>query len=148
VWGFIPLTTRAGPAVYLSGIAVSQPRRVCAVTEAYDLGFDQLPNSADPGAFFDLSATAPSAATKQQERLMLQSLLAERFHLVALCERRLRRIRSRPRQKWPEAHPLRRYAQPCRSRLQNSDRQSGNIVSQGDRRSLKRAPSTARLDAH
>jgi Protein of unknown function (DUF3738) len=46
------------------------------IREAYHLGFHQLPNFADPGAFFDLSATIPSGATKQQERLMLQSLLA------------------------------------------------------------------------
>ena len=56
------------------------------IREAYDLGFYQLPNFADPGAFFDLSASVPSGATKQQERLMLQSLLAERFHLAAHSE--------------------------------------------------------------
>jgi uncharacterized protein (TIGR03435 family) len=56
------------------------------IREAYDLGLYQLSNFAEPGVFFDLSATVPSGATKQQERLMLQSLLADRFHLAARRE--------------------------------------------------------------
>jgi uncharacterized protein (TIGR03435 family) len=52
------------------------------ISLAYDVGGDQV--SGEPWLRterYDLQATLPADATKEQSRVMLQNLLAERFHL-------------------------------------------------------------------
>ncbi|HEV2445268.1 MAG TPA: TIGR03435 family protein, partial [Candidatus Sulfopaludibacter sp.] len=53
------------------------------VITAYDIPFYRLsaPGWMDSGDFYDIVAKVPAGATKDQIPLMLQSLLAERFHL-------------------------------------------------------------------
>jgi uncharacterized protein (TIGR03435 family) len=57
--------------------------------EAYDVKLFQISGPDWLGtAKFDLTATVPKGATKEQYRLMLQSLLAERFRIKVHYEKR------------------------------------------------------------
>jgi len=60
---------------------------------AFDLvRWDQLEGVPEGTGAYDIDAKTPFAATEAQERVMLQALLAERFHLVCHVEKRDRKM--------------------------------------------------------
>jgi uncharacterized protein (TIGR03435 family) len=74
----------------LGGPGTSDPARLTAVrislltliSRAYDLPFDQISGPRwMEDEYYDIMATVPKGSTKAQSKLMLQSLLAERFSL-------------------------------------------------------------------
>jgi len=77
---------RGGPGTGDPGrIAISRATLSDLLTRAYDVWFDQISGPAwlnDPSAYaYRIDATLPPDTTSAQLRLMLQNLLAERFHL-------------------------------------------------------------------
>jgi uncharacterized protein (TIGR03435 family) len=87
----VPGQPSAGRAGFNGGPGTSDPGFLrcnnCTLSilirEAYNLRPYEIRKFTDPLAFFDVSATVTQGSTKEQERRMLQSLLAERFHLAA-----------------------------------------------------------------
>jgi len=65
------------------------------VVQAYDLQYYQLTApSWMTGEFFDISATVPKGATREQFRVMLQTLLAERFKMTVHREQKEMQVSS------------------------------------------------------
>jgi uncharacterized protein (TIGR03435 family) len=56
------------------------------IMRAYDLGAFQISGLHDDGERYDINAKVPAGATKEEVRLMLQNLLADRFHLKVHLE--------------------------------------------------------------
>ncbi len=83
---------RGGPGTSDPGryTATQQDLKVI-ITTAYGVRLDQISGPAwfdDPGPNFTITATMPPDTTKAQFQLMLQNLLAERFHLALHHETR------------------------------------------------------------
>ena len=86
---------RGGPGTGNPGrITIARATLTNLLTRAYDVWFDQVSGPAwlnDGSAYaYRIDATLPPNTTMEQFRLMLQNLLAERFHLRLHHETKLR----------------------------------------------------------